>query len=171
MPPAEAEQGTLVRLQRVLVPIPWIVIAVGLVVNQLVASGSALQTIALLIVLAIFFVSVLGRLVCVAIASPARRVPLLVLLFAVVTWAMGSLSVNSSGGIGGPDEFPASGGIHFTAWAEVAHAELPGGRNKPDIDMVAARFRQWAAEKGIPLKGPQILPAFEGFCRKWKIRD
>lgn len=109
MPPAEAEQGTLVRLQRVLVPIPWIVIAVGLVVNQLVASGSALQTIALLIVLAIFFVSVLGRLVCVAIASPARRVPLLVLLFAVVTWAMGSLSVNSSGGIGGPDEFPASG--------------------------------------------------------------
>ncbi|PQA71768.1 replication initiation protein [Brucella oryzae] len=69
------------------------------------------------------------------------------------------------------DEFPASGGIHFTAWAEVAHAELPGGRNKPDIDMVAARFRQWAAEKGIPLKGPQILPAFEGFCRKWKIRD
>ena len=25
------------------------------------------------------------------------------------------------------DEFPASGGIHFTAWAEVAHAELPGG--------------------------------------------
>ena len=58
-----------------------------------------------------------------------------------------------------------------TAWAEVAHAELPGGRNKPDIDMVAARFRQWAAEKGIPLKGPQILPAFEGFCRKWKIRD
>lgn len=73
--------------------------------------------------------------------------------------------------VSGVDEFPASGGIHFTAWAEVAHTELPGGRNKPDIDMVADRFRQWTAEKGIPLKGSQILPAFEGFCRKWKIRD
>lgn len=68
-------------------------------------------------------------------------------------------------------EFPASGKISFTAWAEVAHSELPGGRNKPDIDMVAGRFRQWAAEKRIPLKGPQILAAFEGFCRKWKIQS
>lgn len=71
----------------------------------------------------------------------------------------------------GTDEFPTSGGINFTAWAEVAHSELPGGRNKPDIDMVAERFRQWASEKGIPLKGPKILTAFEGFCRKWKARD
>lgn len=71
----------------------------------------------------------------------------------------------------GIDEFPPSGGINFTAWAEVAHSELPGGRNKPDIDMVAERFRQWASEKGIPLKGPKILTAFEGFCRKWKARD
>lgn len=68
-------------------------------------------------------------------------------------------------------EFPASGKISFTAWAEVAHSELPGGRNKPDIDMVAGRFRQWAAEKRIPLKGPQILATFEGFCRKWKIQS
>lgn len=68
------------------------------------------------------------------------------------------------------EEFPASGGISFTAWAEVAHSELPGGRNKPDIDMVADRFRQWAKAKGIPLKGPKILAAFEGFCRKWKIQ-
>lgn len=71
----------------------------------------------------------------------------------------------------GTDEFPPSGGINFTAWAEIAHSELPGGRNKPDIDMVAARFRQWASEKGIPLKGPKILTAFEGFCRKWKISN
>lgn len=71
----------------------------------------------------------------------------------------------------GTDEFPSSGGINFTAWAEVAHSKLPGGRNKPDIDMVAERFRQWTSEKGIPLKGPKILTAFEGFCRKWKIRD
>ena len=68
------------------------------------------------------------------------------------------------------DAFPSSGGIKFTVWAEIAHTELPGGRNKPDIDMVAERFRQWAREKGIPLKGPRILAAFEGFCHKWQIR-
>jgi hypothetical protein len=67
--------------------------------------------------------------------------------------------------------FPSSGGIHFTPWAEVAHSELPSGRNKPDIDLVAGRFRQWASERGIPLRGPQILPVFEGFCRKWKVQD
>lgn len=109
MPPAEQKHPTLARVQRVLVPIPWIVIAAGLVVKQIVPSDNAAQTIGLLVVVAIFFVTVLGRLVCVAIASPARRVPFLVLLFAVVTWAMGSISVNSSGGIGGPEKFPASG--------------------------------------------------------------
>ena len=67
--------------------------------------------------------------------------------------------------------FPATGGIHFTSWAEVAHSELPGGRNKPDIDMVAERFRQWAKSKGIPLSGPNILKTFEGFCRRWKIQN
>jgi hypothetical protein len=68
------------------------------------------------------------------------------------------------------DAFPSSGGIKFTVWAEIAHTELPGGRNKPDIDMVAERFRQWATEKGIPLKGPRILAAFEGFCHKWQVK-
>lgn len=68
------------------------------------------------------------------------------------------------------DAFPSSGGIKFTVWAEIAHTELPGGRNKPDIDMVAERFRHWATEKGIPLKGPRILAAFEGFCHKWQVK-
>lgn len=76
-----------------------------------------------------------------------------------------------SGDILTTDEFPASGSIGFTAWAEVARSELPGGRNMPDIDLVAQRFRQWAAEKQIPLKGAKILPVFEGFCRKWKLRS
>lgn len=109
MSPAEQAHRTLDGVQRMLVPIPWIVIAVGLVANQIVPAGSAAEIIGLLVVLTFFFVSVLGQLVCVAIASPARRVPMVVLLFAVVTWAIGSISVNSSGGIGGPEQFPASG--------------------------------------------------------------
>ena len=76
----------------------------------------------------------------------------------------------ASRAISSADHFPSSGSIAFTVWAEVARSELPGGRNKPDIDMVAGRFRQWAAEKEIPLKGAKILAAFEGFCRKWKIQ-
>ncbi len=36
--------------------------------------------------------------------------------------------------------------------------------------MVAERFRHWATEKGIPLKGPRILAAFEGFCHKWQVK-
>lgn len=66
------------------------------------------------------------------------------------------------------DVFPRSGGIAFTAWAEVARSELPGGRNRPDLDMVAERFRQWAPKNGVPLKGPKVLPAFKTFCRQWK---
>ncbi len=105
----DPEHETLGRVQRALAPVPWIVIVVGLVVNQVVPEGTALRTIALLIVIAVFFGSVLGRLACVAAASPVRRVPVLVLLFAVVTWAAGSISVNASGGAGGPEPFPAPG--------------------------------------------------------------
>ncbi|MGJ9424041.1 putative bifunctional diguanylate cyclase/phosphodiesterase [Aeromicrobium sp. CF3.5] len=109
MPATEQDRALLGRVQAVLAPIPWVVIAVGLVVNHFVPMGTGLRTIALLIVLTVFFVSVLGRLACVAIATAGRRVPMLVLMFAVVTWAMGSISVNSSGGVGGAEEFPASG--------------------------------------------------------------
>lgn len=67
--------------------------------------------------------------------------------------------------------FPETGGINFTVWAEVAHSELPGGRNKPDIDMVAERFRQWAKGKGVPLSGPNVLKTFEAFCRRWQVQN
>ena len=64
------------------------------------------------------------------------------------------------------DEFPASGGIHFTAWAEVAHAELPGA-GTPDIDMVVARFasgrpKRDSAQGAADLAGfRRLLPEME----------
>lgn len=70
-----------------------------------------------------------------------------------------------------PDAFPGSGGIAYTDWADVASSKLPGGRNQPDVNDVAAAFRQFAAERSIPLTGPKILATFETFCRKWKIRN
>lgn len=76
---------------------------------------------------------------------------------------------DGSSAVSSLDEFPA-GTIRYTDWAEVADAELPRGRNKPDIDLVAERFRQWAKSKGIPLRGPKVLERFETFCLKWKIR-
>lgn len=69
---------------------------------------------------------------------------------------------------GPPDAFPPSGSIHFTAWEKIARGALPSPT--PDLTMVADAFRQWTAQKQIPLTGPKILAAFQGFCRKYKIR-
>lgn len=63
--------------------------------------------------------------------------------------------------------FPASGGISFNGWAEVARRHLPS-ENRPDVDIVADRFRQWAAEKAISLSSAGIQRTFEGFCQKWR---
>lgn len=64
-------------------------------------------------------------------------------------------------------EFPASGGIRYNEfWSGVARAHLP--TPTPDLDMVADKFRDWVIGPAIPLKGPQVLGAFQTFCKKEK---
>lgn len=79
---------------------------------------------------------------------------------------------------GGPDgsqptvsslnDFPASGGISFNAWAAIAREHLPAGPSRPDVDLVAEQFRQWAYQKKIALSGTRVQKTFEGFCRSWR---
>jgi len=66
------------------------------------------------------------------------------------------------------EAFPASGGISFGTWAGVARGALPLGADRPDVDLVADQFRQWASIKGISLTSKQIQTTFEGFCRNWR---
>lgn len=65
--------------------------------------------------------------------------------------------------------FPAAGGISFNGWAAIAREHLPGGSSRPDVDLVAEQFRQWATQKGISLASSGIRKTFEGFCRKWQM--
>lgn len=68
------------------------------------------------------------------------------------------------------NEFPSQGGIRYRAfWFEIAGSAL--SKPSPDVDMVADDFRAWAGSKGIPLTGPRVKTAFEGFCRNYKIRS
>lgn len=60
--------------------------------------------------------------------------------------------------------FPASGGISYGAWGDLAREHLP--RPLPDLDRVAGDFRRWAAERDLALSAAGVEKAFIGFCRK-----
>ncbi len=90
-------------------PLPWVLIIGGLVVNQVTSSLAHHSTPAILLAsLAIFFPLLVVRLLLAVILQPGRRTSLLVLLAAIVSWSLGSLSVNSAR-IEGPTQFPAPG--------------------------------------------------------------
>jgi hypothetical protein len=60
--------------------------------------------------------------------------------------------------------FPASGGISYGVWGDLAREHLP--RPLPDLDRVAGDFRRWAAERDLALSATGVEKAFIGFCKK-----
>ncbi|WP_139219321.1 replication initiation protein [Bosea sp. CRIB-10] len=63
--------------------------------------------------------------------------------------------------------FPPAGPISYGKWADIAREMLP--RPTPDVDLVATRFRDFAAKKGIPLGRSNIERIFRIFCKEWKV--
>jgi len=59
-------------------------------------------------------------------------------------------------------DFPASGSIEYSKWAEIARDCLPLPR--PDLDHVATVYRQWTTQRGIA----RSEGGWRGFCRTWK---
>jgi len=100
--------------QAVVAPLPWVVMIVGLLVNQVVDSVSRHQSAILLTALAVFFLLLLVRLVLAMIIQPDRRTTLLLILAAIAAWALGSISVNAARG-DVQAEFPAPGEWLFLA--------------------------------------------------------
>ncbi|KQX71832.1 MULTISPECIES: bifunctional diguanylate cyclase/phosphodiesterase [Aeromicrobium] len=97
------------RAQSIVAPLPWVVVATGLLVNRIVQwlGGGATPTI-LLVTLSLFFPLLLLRLALAAYLQPDRRLALLVLLAAITCWGLGSISVNATLDQG-KAEFPADG--------------------------------------------------------------
>lgn len=67
------------------------------------------------------------------------------------------------------EAFPASGAIYFgggeyTGWAKVARDNLPEPR--PDINLVADKFRRFASSRKINLAAHDIEQKFATFCQK-----
>jgi diguanylate cyclase (GGDEF)-like protein len=98
----------LATVQKVLAPLPWIVMVIGLLIDQVLSSIAHRETTILLASLAIFFPLLFVRLALVTFVQPGRRAALLLLLAAVVTWALGSVLVNAAQ-VAGRTEFPAPG--------------------------------------------------------------
>jgi diguanylate cyclase (GGDEF)-like protein len=90
-------------------PLPWVVVATGLLVNRVTQwlGGGATPEI-LLVTLMLFFPLLLLRLALAAYLQPERRLALLVLLAAITCWGLGSISVNATLDQG-TAEFPADG--------------------------------------------------------------
>ncbi|HEX5331477.1 MAG TPA: EAL domain-containing protein [Cellulomonas sp.] len=90
----------------------WLILAVGAVTTLALPGppdGVPVRT-ALVVTLAVFFASLLGRLVLVAPRDPRRRGALLFLAGAVALWALGSASVSAAMTVG-VVTFPAPGEI------------------------------------------------------------
>lgn len=66
--------------------------------------------------------------------------------------------------------FPRQGGIAYSNWGDLARSNLPP-QNRPDIDHVAGRFRDFCSRKGILLTSPKIEVTFISFCKSWQPDD
>ena len=99
----------LTLAERILAPLPWLVMLVGFVVNELVEPGSNQKTPEILLsALSVFFVLIIVRLLLAIVLHPGRWYSVLLLLGGIAFWALGSISVNAAR-VDGETEFPASG--------------------------------------------------------------
>jgi hypothetical protein len=102
-------RARLVTAQAIVAPLPWAVMLIGLVVNQIALSVNDRETPAILLTaLTIFFPLLVLRLALAAFLHPGRRMALLILLAAILTWSLGSISVNAAREAGDA-EFPGRG--------------------------------------------------------------
>jgi diguanylate cyclase (GGDEF)-like protein len=106
-PSSEPRRPRLAATERIVAPLPWAVMLVALVVNQIAIWLDHGSPAILLTALALFFPLLVLRLVIVAVLRPQRRLTLLLLTAAIATWALGSMWVNAGGE--GQTEFPAPG--------------------------------------------------------------
>lgn len=85
------------QLQRILTVLAWAVLIIGLSINQIAQTVAHHKSpVILLTSLSIFFPLLLLRLALAVIMSPGRRTTLLLLLGAIATWSIGSISVNAA---------------------------------------------------------------------------
>lgn len=103
--PADPAGSRSSAAQRIVGPLPWVVIIVGLIIDEIVRLIGYNRTEQILLTtLTVFFPVLLLNLIVTAIHQPARR-PALHLLIAVITmWALGTAWVNS---VEEAPEFPA----------------------------------------------------------------
>ncbi|MBC7559336.1 MAG: diguanylate cyclase, partial [Dermatophilaceae bacterium] len=95
--------------QAVVAPLPWAVLILGLLINQIAQSVAHHKTPAILLTsLSIFFPLLLLQLALAMGRFPARRATLLLLLAAIASWALGSISVNAVR-VDAEAQFPARG--------------------------------------------------------------
>ncbi|HQT89977.1 MAG: hypothetical protein B7Z58_17215 [Acidiphilium sp. 37-64-53] len=66
--------------------------------------------------------------------------------------------------------FPRQGSIIYSKWAEVARNSLPQ-QDRPDVDLVAERFRDFCSRKAILLSSSKIETIFTSFCKSWRPED
>jgi diguanylate cyclase (GGDEF)-like protein len=106
---ADAPRSPVALAQRLVAPLPWIVMTLCLLADGLASAAGQEESEAILLAgLAIFFPLVVLRLGLVAVLHPGRRLTLVLLLASIAAWSIGSISVNSAG-VAGQTEFPAPG--------------------------------------------------------------
>jgi diguanylate cyclase (GGDEF)-like protein len=99
----------LVTAQKIVAPLPWAVMFVGIVADEISRAFSSQHTPAILLTsLSIFFPLLVLRMALAAALHPARRVTLLLLMAAIATWSLGSISVNAAR-VDEQAEFPGPG--------------------------------------------------------------
>ena len=108
-PRIEPAVSWIATAHAVVAKLSWAVLIIGLGTNQIAQSVAHLNSPAILLTsLSIFFPLLVLRIALAAILSPGRRTALLLLLAAVATWSMGSISVNAAR-VDEQAHFPAPG--------------------------------------------------------------
>ncbi len=123
-PARNARRAALDRFERLLVPAPWVIVAIGTAVAWVRLDDRGLVPDVILIPgLALTFASLVLRLLVAAVRRSDRRFAHLALLLALVLWAGGSAQVNTAPA-GAMSQFPAPGEVLFLASAVALAAHL-----------------------------------------------
>jgi hypothetical protein len=103
------QRSRLGAVQSFLTPVPFVVVGLGLLIYLVGGWFGTIETDTIILPgLAVFFPLLLVRLALAAFLLPSRRTTLVLLLAAIVSWGIGSISVNTA--IDGSNaEFPADG--------------------------------------------------------------
>lgn len=107
--PTDLSGTWVATAHKIVTALSWAVLIVGLSANQFAQSVAHLNSPAILLTsLSIFFPLLVLRVALAAGLSPGRRTTLFLLMGAVATWSLGSISVNAAR-LEAEATFPASG--------------------------------------------------------------